>query len=287
MWPSAVSLSWKAMNVVKDVAFERNMSGDQSVFRIMLVIFLLDERVSFCLSWISAFPNISCIVVFCCILASNSPYRVNVFLTRNLSQLTSLPTGNLSRGITFIRNGTLMLVAVFGANHIVFFDVFSPVNYSSVPFLTLAINSPCGLYAVNDSFIYVASWIVSNPVSTLTFSSNTWTSTALPNTRTVGIEKTFQTAVDGCGRLWLSITGYGIRIFDPWGRALLFSWPVSSGINGILLLDDYELFLADFANNMILHFKPNIGQCTSWMTFRWTVFFDAFCFLSCDNGVQL
>ena len=205
-------------------------------------------------------------VLYCFLLeflANSSPNTVNAFLTRNLSLRNSFSLSGLSREIIFIRNGTLMLVAVHGSNQIAFFNGLSPVNYSSVPSLTLAISSPCGLHAVNDSFIYVATWSVSSPVSTLTFSSNIWTLNSLPNTMTSASKRIFQTTVDGCGRLWLAITGYGIRIYDPWGRAILFNWPVSSVINGILLLDDYELFLADFSNNRILHFKPNIDQCTS------------------------
>ena len=200
---------------------------------------------------------------FSFILASKSPNKVNILLANNLSLLSSLPMSGLAREITFIRNGTLMLVAVYQSNNIVFYDVYSPANYSSVPSLVFNISSPCGLYAVNDSFVYIASWTTSSPISTLIFSNNIWTLASLPNTLTSSSERTFQTTVDSCGRLWMSITGYGIRIFDPWGNALLFSWPLSNGLDGILLLDDYELFLADYGTNRVLHFKPNIGQCTS------------------------
>ncbi len=68
--------------------------------------------------------------------------------------------------------------------------------------------------------------------------------------------------IDSCGRLWVIVYGFGIRIYDQTGTVLLANWTLSTGLGDILLLNNYELFLADYYNNQILHFTPNL-QCTS------------------------
>jgi hypothetical protein len=184
--------------------------------------------------------------------------------TQNLSILTDISlVSTLIREITFIRNSSLMLIASYATSQILFFNVLSTKNYSSAIPSSISVTKPCGLYAVNDSFIYIASWVASTPVSTLKFSNNTWSVSSLPNTVPSGTERIFQTTVDSCGRLWLVVTGFGIRIFDAWGSVLLYEWPVSANINGFILLNNYELFVTDFSGNQITRFDPNITQCTS------------------------
>jgi streptogramin lyase len=193
---------------------------------------------------------------------------ISVLSTKNLSLIANIPvSSSVIREITFVHNNSLMLVASNGKNQTLFFDVISTNSYTpSIP-SSIGVNRLCGLYAVNDSFIYIASWystVAFAPVSTLIFSNNTWILFSLPNTApSITDEQIFQTTVDSCGRLWLANTGYGIRIFDPWGHSLLYQWPVSGNVNGFLLLDNYEFFVTDFQANQILHFNPNITQCTS------------------------
>lgn len=165
-----------------------------------------------------------------------------------------------------MRNGSLMLVASNTQNKALFLDVNSIYNYTpSIP-SSINITRPCGLHAVNDTFIYVSSWLNAlppTPVSTLQYSNNTWSLSPLVNTTPSINEAIFQTTVDSCGRLWLAVTGFGIRIFDQWGHLLLHQWPVPSGINGFHLTDNYELFVTNFTPGRILRFDPTIAQCTS------------------------
>jgi hypothetical protein len=190
---------------------------------------------------------------------------VNVISTKNLSIIAniSLPSSTVVREITFVQNNSLMLIASNSRNQILFYNVNSIKNYTASTPSSISVNSPCGLHAVNDSFIYVASWSTLLPVSTLIYSNNTWSLSSLTNTTPSGSEMIFQTTVDSCGRLWLAVSGFGIRIFDPWGHSLLYQWPVALNINGFLLLNNYELFVTNYASNQIYHFNPNIGQCTS------------------------
>ena len=159
-----------------------------------------------------------------------------------------------------------MLIAANNDNKMLFYDVHSIYNYTSTSPSSISISRPCGLNAVNDTFIYIASWYSSlapTPVSTLQYLNDTWSLSPLVNTTPTGVEKVFQTTVDSCGRLWLAVNRFGIRIFDRWGRLLLHQWPVTPGINGFLLTDNYELFVTNFSPGQIFHFDPQIDQCTS------------------------
>ncbi|UJR36267.1 hypothetical protein I4U23_028997 [Adineta vaga] len=174
---------------------------------------------------------------------------INILLTKNLSfPIASIPiTTTVVRNIAFIRNNSLMLIASNSKNQTLFFDVLSTTNYTPSTPSFMTVNRPCGVQAVNDTFIYITSWFASTtitPVSTLTYTNNTWLLSSLPNTTPTGSQKIFQTTIDSCGRLWLAITGLGIRIFDPWGNTLLYEWSVTTA-------------------NKILYYNPNILQCTS------------------------
>ena len=192
---------------------------------------------------------------------------IDVVSTKNLSTIASFPLNStLAREITFVRNDSLMLVASNTQSRTLFLNVNSIYNYTpSIP-SSINVTKPCGLHAVNDTFIYVAPWsgsLVSTPVSALQYLNNTWSLSPLVNTTPVNTEKIFQTTVDSCGRLWLAVNQFGIRIFDRWGRVLLYQWPVAYGINGFYLTDNYELFVTDFSQNRTVRFDPNIDQCTS------------------------
>ncbi|CAF1119075.1 unnamed protein product [Didymodactylos carnosus] len=93
----------------------------------------------------------------------------------------------------------------------------------------------------------------------LSGNSSNWTFVPLSNTATP--QYPVQMAVDFCGRIWFVIYGLGVQIYDPTGSILLATWPVSTELNGILMVDNYELYLADYDNNQLLHFTPNL-QCS-------------------------
>jgi hypothetical protein len=118
---------------------------------------------------------------------------------------------------------------------------------------------------VNDSFVLMTSWDQNVPVYALTspsITSNTWSMSPF-NTTTVSESETLAEAIiDSCGRLWVVVYGFGIRIYDRSATVLLANWTLSTGLDDILLLGTYELFLSDSDGNSILHFNPNL-QCTS------------------------
>ena len=73
----------------------------------------------------------------------------------------------------------------------------------------------------------------------------------------------FQATFNACGRMWISVKGYGIRIFDSTGTKSLYNWTVSTGLNEVLLTKNFDLYAADVLNNQVLSYRPGIGQYTS------------------------
>ena len=121
------------------------------------------------------------------------------------------------------------------------------------------------LNTVNDSFVLMTSWESSYPVYAIKSSSgisNTWSLVSFNATKVSASESLGDAIIDSCGRLWVVVYGFGIRIYDPSATVVLANWAVSTGLDDILLLDTYELFLSDYNGNKILHLNPNI-QCTS------------------------
>ena len=121
------------------------------------------------------------------------------------------------------------------------------------------------LNTVNDSFILLNRWTNNVPVYALKSSStisNTWSMVSLNATKVSLSEELADSIIDTCGRLWVVVYGFGIRIYDQSATVLLANWTVSTGLSDILFLDNYELFLSDYDGNQILHFHPTV-QCTS------------------------
>jgi hypothetical protein len=111
----------------------------------------------------------------------------------------------------------------------------------------------------------MTSWNPSVPVYALESSSSiskTWSMVLFNATTVSSSEYLGEAIIDSCGRFWVIVYGFGIRIYDETGTIYLANWTVSTGLDNILLLDTYELFLAGYDNKKILHFNPNL-QCTS------------------------
>ncbi|CAF1012612.1 unnamed protein product [Adineta ricciae] len=127
------------------------------------------------------------------------------------------------RQVVFIRNYTWLLVINQYLNFIEFYSMNLQTN----------------------TFIYNYSVPVPYPIP--------W---SLTNSQIVA-----QVAFDSCNRLWTVVYGYGIKIYDLMGQTLLASWSsVSTTLDTLLILDNYEIFLGDYDNNYILHYTPNL-QC--------------------------
>jgi hypothetical protein len=124
--------------------------------------------------------------------------------------------------------------------------------------------TPNTFYRVNDALLYMSTGINSNSMYTLTYNTatNNWTWSSITITQSTSTTNNFQSTMDACGRLWVSVNGYGIHIFDLTAMKLLYNWTLSSGVNGIVLTQNFNLYVADYDNNKIFGYRPGIGQCT-------------------------
>ncbi|CAF4324732.1 unnamed protein product [Adineta steineri] len=171
------------------------------------------------------------------------------------------------RGVSFARNDTLMFgVSQFGNSSIYIYNInWTPnISTSIVQTFTPTSSSSWAIDTVNDSFPLMTSWDSSTPVYAIESSSGTnktWSRIPMDATKTGSTEFLGDAVTDNCGRIWMVVYGFGIRIFDPSGTILLANWTRSTGLSNILLLANYELFVTDYDGNSMYHFNPNL-QCT-------------------------
>ncbi|CAF1157776.1 unnamed protein product, partial [Didymodactylos carnosus] len=200
-------------------------------------------------------------------IASDTPYpSIYIYSTRNLTNFTARINGSASncffRQVAFLQNNTIMVAAVETLNILQFYQIsfssFSSTFLFSIPALHI---SPYSLYKVNDTFLYLVYYAAAVPIYILSYNnSSNWTLTALNATQPASSENSTQITIDSYGRIWFAIYKFGVRVFDSTASVLLYSWPVSTGLKGILLTNDYELFLSDYDNSTILHYKPHINS---------------------------
>lgn len=190
--------------------------------------------------------------------------QLNIYSTANMANIANITMPYYPTDYVFIRNGTVMIVAVQSTQTISFYNVTSPTSYKSV-FNLSAPSIPNTLYRVNDTSLYMATNMLADPIYTLTYniSTNSWIWGNLSLTKPAGITVNFQSAMDPCGRLWVSVAGYGIRIFDTYGTNLLYSWPVSILYAGIALSKQFDFYATDWLNGKVVYYPSRIGQCTS------------------------
>ncbi|CAF1252620.1 unnamed protein product [Didymodactylos carnosus] len=195
----------------------------------------------------------------------DSPRRLYVYSSKNLTRgsLVNITITGDPREVKFIQNSTIMIVATEYTQVLSFYRVYAPgSNYSFMYSVPTPKTSPYSLYKVNDTFLYLVHYYNSTPIYKMILSGNSsnWTFVPLSNTATP-LKTPAQMGIDFFGRIWFAIYGLGVKIYDPTGSILLTTWPVSAGLDGILMLDNYELYLADYDNNQLLHFTPNL-QCS-------------------------
>jgi hypothetical protein len=203
------------------------------------------------------------------ILGCDTPAALLVLNETNLTSPLSVITTTMdTRATAFVRNNTVMFVAIqMASTPVIIYNASLTTNtYISLnkTFPTAA-SYPYAMNTVNDSFVLMAYWGSSVPVYAFKSPSNisnTWSMVGLNFTKVSSSETLGDAIIESCGRLWVVVYGFGIRIYDQSATHLLANWTLSTTLCNILLLGTYELFLSDYDNNRILRFKPNL-QCTS------------------------
>lgn len=157
-----------------------------------------------------------------------------------------------------------MIACDAGSPQLAFYNVTSSTSYQLIYRLN-APGPPYTLYAVNDTFLYVAFLAANTPMYTLIYDEvrSNWSWVSIPSTRTSSTTHNFQATFDPCGRMWVAEKGYGIRIFDSTGTRSLHNWTLSTGLNGIFVTKNFDFYAADFVNDRIFSYRSNITQCTS------------------------
>lgn len=185
-----------------------------------------------------------------------------VLSTATMAIITSFIVASDPRDVAFIRNDTIMLLSLAGNSQIAFYNVTSPTSYSLINTINAPL-TPYTLYCVNDTFLYMTSMTSNAPIYKLTYNgTGPWVWTSVPGTGS-GSASNFQTTFDACGRMWISVKSFGIRIYDSTGTTLLHSWTLSTGLNTIALSETFDLYAADFLGSRVLSYRPGIEQCTS------------------------
>ncbi|CAF4306107.1 unnamed protein product, partial [Adineta steineri] len=158
-------------------------------------------------------------------------------VTTPISQLNMPLNG---RGVSFARNDTLIFgVSQYGNSSIYIYNINWTTNISTSivqTFTPTSLNS-WAIDTVNDSFALMTSWDSSTPVYAIKSSSGTnktWSRIPINATKTGSTEFPGEAVTDSCGRIWMVVYGFGIRIFDPSGTILLANWTLSTGLSNIL-----------------------------------------------------
>jgi hypothetical protein len=171
---------------------------------------------------------------------------------------------NSARDIIFLNSGQTMVVASSSNNRLLFFNRSSAVsyNYNLIGSQNVSCVYPHGLTYVNDTFFYLISWGNNNVYSYSNWgNSSAWTETlALNLWSTTGSSDGNHVSVDECGRLWVSLGQYGVRIYDSQGVLRGTLKPLGLAVSDTLILPNYVVYMSGYYSNDVLRIDPSI-QC--------------------------
>ena len=193
--------------------------------------------------------------------------RVYVLSTKTLSSITNISVPYEPRDVVFIRDGTVMIVSMVSTNMLIFYNVNVSLHSTYTQASTwYASTTPSATCPVNDTLLYMAAAATNTRIYTFTLdtSTNFWSwGTLSAVTRSSSTTFNFKPIIDICGRMWVSVRGYGIRIFDATGSHSLYNWSLSTGLSSIALTETFDLYAADFLNDQVISYQPDIQECTS------------------------
>ena len=157
-----------------------------------------------------------------------------------------------------------MVVASSSNRRLLLFNRSSPgsYNYNLVGSQNVSCAYPHGLTYVNDNFFYLISW-GNNNVYTFSNSGNSskWMEKlVLDLWSTTGSSDGNHVSVDECGRLWVSLGAFGVRIFDSQGFLRGTLKPLGLSVFDTLILPNYVIYTSGYDANDIRRIDPNI-QC--------------------------
>ena len=195
---------------------------------------------------------------------------VLVLNSNNLSILTTITSSNIRgiRDMIFLQNGAMLVLTSPDNNNILFFNRSSNSSYNYSYMYNRSTASHYlwahGLWAINDSFFYLATWDRDTVYSYSTTNYLTWTETLvidasiITNITGTGGSGSHLT-IDECERKWFSILNSGLLVYDHQGSFLTnFNHFVGKGLFDMIFLDNYVMYLSDNIGGRILRLDPGI-----------------------------
>ena len=170
---------------------------------------------------------------------------------------------NGTRDIMLLSDGQQMIVTASFSSRLLFFNRSSPTShsYNYSGYQNIASHSSHGLFYVSDSLFYLTSWGNSAVYKYTSVESATgWSETLAVTASPVPSSNGNHVTVDGCERCWLSLGAAGVQILDNHGVLLGSLYPTGSNIFDVLMLDNYVMYLSDYAGNPIIRLDLNT-QC--------------------------
>lgn len=197
-------------------------------------------------------------------------HSVLVLNSNNLTILTTITSPNIQgiRDMIFLQNGAMLVLTSPDNNNILFFNRSSNSLYNYSYMYNHSTNGRYlwahGLWTINDSFFYVATWDRDTIYSYSTTNYLTWTDTLFINASTItnvtgnGGSGSHLT-IDECERKWFSVFNSGLLVYDNQGSFLTNFNFVEKGLFDMIFLDNYVMYLSDNGGGRILRLDPSIA----------------------------
>ncbi|CAF1312449.1 unnamed protein product [Didymodactylos carnosus] len=189
-----------------------------------------------------------------------SPYTLYMYSSTNLTQIVSRtnPYGGPQRG-TFLENNTILCIETQNVPNstILFYKWTSSSNFTLYRTISMPITNAYGLAKMNDEYLLIANTKVTGSVYKLSIVNGTYTTFVA----TTGSQYPMSVVIDNCGRIWIPITSYGLKIYDSTGL-LLGTWTESTSLYDLVVTPNYDIYFIDQNANKLYYYQMN-KICTS------------------------
>ena len=197
-----------------------------------------------------------------------SPFAFHIYAASNLTKVGMM---NFTQGspqrIVWLFNDTLACILIQDGSSTSLAHFYNWPSMALNKSVSLGIANAYGLTkALNDDrFVYITDGL---------WGGNVWRLKTSPPynftqfaSSTSNNESPANLVIDGCNRLWVAFTRYGIRIYDLNTTVMLGTWNMSSvaynpALYDIVLTKQYQLYLADIARGTLSRYGSPL-QCTN------------------------
>ncbi|CAF1169431.1 unnamed protein product [Didymodactylos carnosus] len=187
-----------------------------------------------------------------------SPYTLYMYSATNLTLVSTTTNiyGSPQR-VAFVYNNSIMCVITQNTtiSTMLYYQYYSPTSFILNRTLILPITNAFYLAKLEDEAFFIVDAKGGGSIYKLLIATDTVSSFITTNST----EAPTAIVIDSCGRLWVTIVNYGIRIYDQTGT-LIGSWAVSSQLYDIIVTETYDIYLVDKVSNKLSKYDTNV-QC--------------------------